>query len=182
LPLEFLGRLEDNAGIGDLLFQREGRASMSALDVPQTIRREPVDGIPPLRNGDHLTRDEFERRYEAMPHVNKAELIEGVVHMPSPYRPKNTVNRIFRAYGSIPPPCCAATWRACSNCSNAASPARNTPPLSIVRPPRTHPTDKPRARRNASNPSAPSRHRTSPAHQRRATKTPPFRRSPSKIS
>jgi len=84
LPLEFLGRLEDNAGIGDLLFQREGRASMSALDVPQTIRREPVDGIPPLRNGDHLTRDEFERRYEAMPHVNKAELIEGVVHMPSP--------------------------------------------------------------------------------------------------
>jgi Uma2 family endonuclease len=40
--------------------------------------------IPPLRNGDHLSRDEFERRYEAMAGVNKAELIEGVVHMPSP--------------------------------------------------------------------------------------------------
>ena len=40
--------------------------------------------MPPLRNGDHLTRDEFERRYAAMPHVKKAELIEGVVHMPSP--------------------------------------------------------------------------------------------------
>jgi hypothetical protein len=41
---------------------------------------------PPLETGDHLTRDEFERRYEAMPHVNKAELIEGVVYMPSPVR------------------------------------------------------------------------------------------------
>src|SRR3954453_8208813 len=39
---------------------------------------------PPLRNGDHLDRIEFERRYEAMPHVKKAELIEGVVYMPSP--------------------------------------------------------------------------------------------------
>src|SRR5947208_9884841 len=40
--------------------------------------------IPPLQNGDRLTRPEFERRYEAMPHVKKAELIEGVVYMPSP--------------------------------------------------------------------------------------------------
>jgi Uma2 family endonuclease len=40
--------------------------------------------IPPLVAGDRLTRDEFERRYEAMPHVHKAELIEGVVYMPSP--------------------------------------------------------------------------------------------------
>ena len=29
---------------------------------------------------------EFERRYEAMPHVKKAELLEGVVYMPSPVR------------------------------------------------------------------------------------------------
>jgi Putative restriction endonuclease len=42
--------------------------------------------LPPLEEGDHLTREEFERRYEAMPHVRKAELIEGVVHMPSPVR------------------------------------------------------------------------------------------------
>src|SRR5690242_14669268 len=40
--------------------------------------------VPPLRNGDHLDRDEFERRYSAMPDVKKAELIEGVVYMPSP--------------------------------------------------------------------------------------------------
>ncbi|HEX4950767.1 MAG TPA: Uma2 family endonuclease [Blastocatellia bacterium] len=42
--------------------------------------------LPPLENGDHLTRREFERRYHAMPNVKKAELIEGVVYMPSPVR------------------------------------------------------------------------------------------------
>ena len=41
---------------------------------------------PPLENGDRLTRSEFELRYEAMPDIKKAELIEGVVHMPSPVR------------------------------------------------------------------------------------------------
>ncbi len=39
---------------------------------------------PELRAGDRLTRAEFERRYEAMPHLRKAELIEGVVYMPLP--------------------------------------------------------------------------------------------------
>lgn len=42
--------------------------------------------IPPLENGDKLDRLEFEKRYQAMPHVNKAQLIEGVVYMPSPVR------------------------------------------------------------------------------------------------
>ncbi len=42
--------------------------------------------IPPLEAGDHLTRREFERRYQAMPHIKKAELIEGVVYMPPPVR------------------------------------------------------------------------------------------------
>ena len=42
--------------------------------------------VPPLRNGDHLTVAEFERRYEAIPNVKKAELINGVVYMPSPVR------------------------------------------------------------------------------------------------
>jgi Uma2 family endonuclease len=40
--------------------------------------------IPLLRNGDRLTAAEFERRYSAMPGITKAELIEGVVYMPSP--------------------------------------------------------------------------------------------------
>lgn len=42
--------------------------------------------IPPLEAGDHLSRAEFERRYNAMPDLKKAELIEGVVYMPSPVR------------------------------------------------------------------------------------------------
>jgi Uma2 family endonuclease len=42
--------------------------------------------VPPLEPGDRLTRAEFERRYEAMPRLRKAELIEGVVYMPSPVR------------------------------------------------------------------------------------------------
>jgi Uma2 family endonuclease len=46
----------------------------------------PDDRLPPLEPGDHLSRPEFERRYEAMPHIKKAELIEGVVYMPSPVR------------------------------------------------------------------------------------------------
>lgn len=45
----------------------------------------PSDTIPPLENGDRLTRHEFEKRYEAMSQI-KAELIEGVVYMSSPVR------------------------------------------------------------------------------------------------
>lgn len=44
--------------------------------------RMPTVDIPPLRDGDRLTRDEFERRWDAMPEVKKAELIDGVVYMP----------------------------------------------------------------------------------------------------
>jgi len=47
---------------------------------------------PPLEPGDRLTAREFERRYEAMPHVKKAELIEGVVYMPSPVRVSHSVS------------------------------------------------------------------------------------------
>lgn len=39
---------------------------------------------PPLMAGDRLTRAEFERRYRRQPDIKKAELIEGVVYMPSP--------------------------------------------------------------------------------------------------
>ena len=38
---------------------------------------------PPLRDGDRLTREEFLRRWDAMPDVTRAELIDGVVHMRS---------------------------------------------------------------------------------------------------
>jgi Uma2 family endonuclease len=62
-----------------------------SVSVPRTKPSLP-DGqgaIPPLRDGDRLTRDEFERRYDAMPNLRKAELIEGVVHVPSPVRQRH---------------------------------------------------------------------------------------------
>jgi Putative restriction endonuclease len=46
--------------------------------------RPAVLPTPPLQNGDHLTAREFERRFDAMPEVKKAELIDGVVYMGSP--------------------------------------------------------------------------------------------------
>jgi Uma2 family endonuclease len=42
--------------------------------------------VPFLENGDRLSRQEFERRYQRMPQLKKAELIEGVVYMSSPLR------------------------------------------------------------------------------------------------
>ncbi|HTU19761.1 MAG TPA: Uma2 family endonuclease [Gemmataceae bacterium] len=61
--------------------QQEMQGTLTAPFIVQGAPR-----IPPLETGDHLTRDEFERRYEAMPEVKKAELIEGVVYLPSPVR------------------------------------------------------------------------------------------------
>jgi Uma2 family endonuclease len=52
--------------------------------APLTMTTSPR--IPLLCAGDVLTRDEFERRYQAMPSLKKAELIEGVVYMGSPVR------------------------------------------------------------------------------------------------
>lgn len=49
----------------------------------------PTLTTPPLESGDSLTRAEFERRYQAMSEVKKAELIEGVVYMASPLRYRN---------------------------------------------------------------------------------------------
>jgi Uma2 family endonuclease len=51
---------------------------------PAAPKKPTAPSVPPLVAGDRLTRDEFERRYSAMPHVKKAELIEGKVYMPSP--------------------------------------------------------------------------------------------------
>lgn len=41
---------------------------------------------PPLESGDRLTRQEFECRYTAASHIQKAELVEGVVYVASPVR------------------------------------------------------------------------------------------------
>ena len=46
----------------------------------------PDPSIPSLKEGDRLDAVEFMRRYEAMPQIKKAELVEGVVHVASPVR------------------------------------------------------------------------------------------------
>lgn len=45
--------------------------------------------VPPLEGGDRLSRNEFERRYEAGSHIKKAELIEGVIYVAAAVRSKS---------------------------------------------------------------------------------------------
>lgn len=52
----------------------------SAILIPPRSDRR----IPKLQPGDVLTRAEFERRWNAMPDLKFAELIEGIVYMPPP--------------------------------------------------------------------------------------------------
>ena len=53
---------------------------MATLYSPMLASKRP---IPPLQNGDRLTRSQFLERYEAMPPNVKAERIEGIVYMPA---------------------------------------------------------------------------------------------------
>jgi Uma2 family endonuclease len=62
------------------------REAARVQTMTPTQARRPSPDPPPLVGGDHLSRDEFERRYEAMPGLKKAELIEGIVYLPSPAR------------------------------------------------------------------------------------------------
>ena len=55
----------------------------AADDAPRRLR---AGRLTALESGDRLTRCEFERRYAARPDLRKAELIEGVVYLPSPAR------------------------------------------------------------------------------------------------
>jgi len=58
---------------------------MISSTKPERTKRDRIrHRLPPLIHGDHLTRAEFERRYAAQPQIKKAELVEGVVYMPSP--------------------------------------------------------------------------------------------------
>jgi len=58
----------------------------SFLNPTQASGTSTSPSTPWLENGDRLDRAEFERRYDAMPALKKAELIRGVVYMPSPVR------------------------------------------------------------------------------------------------
>jgi hypothetical protein len=61
---------------------KSGKAvpAMATVSPKSPVHRphehRPHNGIPPLENGDRLSRAEFERRYDAMPRLKKAELIE----------------------------------------------------------------------------------------------------------
>jgi len=67
--------------------------------ISSAARTTPAPMVPPLRNGDRLTRDEFERRYAAEPNRKKAELIEGVVYTPSPVRFEDHGKQQFNLIG-----------------------------------------------------------------------------------
>src|SRR6185437_6738239 len=60
-----------------------------SIGVRFPFTRSGASNLPPLEQGDRLTRDEFERRYDAMIGLKKAELIEGVVQMPPAVRWEN---------------------------------------------------------------------------------------------
>ena len=57
--------------------QKEKNSLYQPVNVPE---------IPSLENGDHLTREEFERRYDAMPQLKKAELVQGRVYKTTPLK------------------------------------------------------------------------------------------------
>ncbi len=72
----------------------------------------------PLEHGQRLSRDEFLRRWEAMPELKRAELIGGVVYLPSPVGlPHSKLTLALSAwigtYEAATPGCLAcsnATW------------------------------------------------------------------------
>ena len=68
-----------------MTIETTAKAGDRVFTLPNSITRR-LPAVPPLENGDRLSRNQFERRYEAMPWLNKAELIEGVVYMGSPVR------------------------------------------------------------------------------------------------
>lgn len=83
--------------------------AVAAPLAPPAFRGDAAEPIPPLENGDRLTAREFLRRYLAMPHVRKAELIHGIVYMGSPVRldrhgePDNLIQTWLGSYSIATP-------------------------------------------------------------------------------
>ncbi len=83
---------------------------MARIDLLDRGRAPRARAIPPLENGDCLTRAEFERRYEAMAGDAKFELVDGVVYMASPVKVEHgdfhlAVGGLFRDYAIATPGC-----------------------------------------------------------------------------
>lgn len=69
---------------------------------------EPALRIPPLHQGDQLTREEFERRWELHPEIKKAELINGMVFLEMTVsrwhgKPHSSLNAWLGVYASTRP-------------------------------------------------------------------------------
>lgn len=78
--------------------------------IPIPTPANPKPRLPSLKNGDRLTRAEFHRRYRARPDIQRAELIEGVVHVAAAAarygfhgRPDNALNGILFLYAASTP-------------------------------------------------------------------------------
>jgi Uma2 family endonuclease len=81
---------------------------MLPVDNKSSQSGDPASPLLPFENGDSLHSQEFLRRYERMPQLKKAELIEGVVYMGSPTsirhaKPDNLIQLWLGAYASLHP-------------------------------------------------------------------------------
>jgi len=71
----------------------EGTLNMAAVSGPETQPGELME----LHAGDRMTREEFHRIYEKMPEDFKAELVGGIVHVPSPLKHKHGSSHLVLA-------------------------------------------------------------------------------------
>lgn len=88
------------------------------VPVPSALKADHLVEIPLLSPGDRMGRDEFLDRWYRMPDLKFAELIDGVVYMPSPLsiphgRHDNLIQGLLFAYAMRVPGCeplTCATW------------------------------------------------------------------------
>jgi len=82
-------RLETNLA-ADLRLRLNSPRMLAVESKPHSARSSASPPLP-LESGEFMHAREFLRRYEQMPQVKKAELIEGVVYMGSPVSTKHAI-------------------------------------------------------------------------------------------
>ena len=105
-----------------------GVTSRSENQRQQAARRAPI-----LEHGDRLRRDEFERRYAMRPDLKKAQLIEGIVYMPSPVsvahsEPHAMIQGVLLVYSAFTP-----GVRCCDNATVRLDPDNEPQPDVLLR-------------------------------------------------
>jgi hypothetical protein len=71
------------------------RVTQENAGMATVSKRRPTKTLPPLENGDHLDQRTFHARYESMPEDFRAELIGGIVHVPSPQKVPHSRTQIL---------------------------------------------------------------------------------------